>query len=183
VDGSGCLERLRRLSKISFWVAETWTRGANGHGNWRWRLCTGRLHRDPRTLWTDTVTFSPTWWWPTGPKQLLKYYLINKLLCSNVSVFDIARGLIVFKNSVIVWLLNKPTRGREWHRSCARHAFCHTQWENFTPGKTKSGYRWGRRQNIETVLVETVWKREGSSGAVQFPVDIINALVVSLRVT
>jgi len=88
--------------------------------------------------------------------MLLEYYLINKWLCLNVSVFDTARRLIVFKMSVIAWLLNEPTRGREWHRSCARHAFCHTLRENFTPEKAKSGYRWGRGENIETVLVERV---------------------------
>ena len=47
----------------------------------------------------------------------------------------------------------------------------------------KSGYRWGRGENMETVLVETVWGREGSNGAVQLPVDMISALAVSLRVT
>jgi hypothetical protein len=64
-----------------------------------------------------------------------------------------------------------------------RHAFCYTQWENFTPEKTKSGYRRGSGENIEKVLVETIWGREGSSGAAQLPVDVIYVLVVSLRVT
>ena len=135
--------------------------------------------------------FEPTLWHSRQPddgllcrNMLMSYYWINEWLCSNVFLFDRARRWIVFKNSVIAWLLNEPTRGREWHRPCARYAFSHTHCErNFTSWKTKSGYRWGRGENIETVLVERFWGREGSNGAVQFPVDMISALEVSLRVT